>query len=151
MYINHHMIINLISKPQRQNEQPYRKKVRQKWSRQDSDTMHTFSIRDASANPIELKDVYPALYDATEKWIDIGLQLNVKSHDLKRIETNFQHNTDRLRETLNLRLNQGDLTWEHVTEALENRTIGHKTLADEIRSKYITPQPTTTTPVKRGT
>ncbi len=83
--------------------------------------------------------------------MDIGLQLNVKSHDLKRIETDFQHNTDRLRETLNLRLNQGDLTWEHITEALENRTIGHKTLADEIRSKYITPQPTTTTLVKQGT
>ncbi len=52
---------------------------------------------------------------------------------------------------ITVRLNQGDLTWDHITDALENRTIDQKVIADEIRSKYITPQPTTTTPVKRGT
>ncbi len=49
---------------------------------------------------------------------------------------------------LTVRINQGDLTWDHITEALENRTIGQKVIADEIRSKYITPQPATT--VEKG-
>ncbi len=107
-------------------------------------------IRDISSNP-KLKDVYTALYDATDQWFDIGLQLDIDSDDLERIEAKFQNNTERLRKMIIVRLNQGDLTWDHITEALENRTIDQKVIADEIRRKYIAPQPTTTTPVKRGT
>ena len=107
-------------------------------------------IRDIPSNP-KLKDVYTALYDATDQWFDIGLQLDIDSDDLERIEAKFQNNTERLRKMITVRLNQGDLTWDHITDALENRTIDQKVIADEIRRKYIAPQPTTTTPVKRGT
>ncbi len=57
---------------------------------------------------------------------------------------------------LTVRLAQGDLTWDQITEALENRTIGQKVLAYEIRSKYIEPESaepesaTTIPPVERG-
>ncbi len=104
-------------------------------------------------NSLKLKDVYTALYDATDQWFDIGLQLDIDSNDLKRIfnECHLQNNTERLREMITVRLSQGDLTWDHITEALENRTIGQKVIADEIRRKYIAPQPATTTPpVERG-
>ena len=103
-----------------------------------------------SPNSLKLKDVYTALYDATDQWFDIGLQLDIDSDDLERIEAKFQNNPERLRKMIIVRLNQGDLIWDHITEALENRTIGQKVIADEIRSKYMTPQPTTTTlPVER--
>ncbi len=89
-----------------------------------------------------------------DKWFDLGLQLDVDLNDLNRIsnERNLQNNTERLREMITVRLNQGDLTWDHITEALENPTIGQTIFADEIRRKYITPQPTTTTlpPVEIG-
>ncbi len=35
---------------------------------------------------------------------------------------------------LTVRLAQGDLTWDQIIEALENRTIGQKVIADEIKA-----------------
>ena len=52
---------------------------------------------------------------------------------------------------LTARLDQGDLTWDQITEALENPTVGKKVIADKITKKYITPQlATTTLPVEGG-
>ena len=104
----------------------------------------------SSPNSLKLKDVYTALFDATDQWFHVGLQLDVDSNDLKRIfnECHLPTNKEKLCEMLTVRINQGDLTWDHITEALENRTIGQKVIADEIRSKYITPQPATT--VEKG-
>ncbi len=109
-------------------------------------TIKAYLILLSSPNSLKLKDVYTVLYDVTDQWFDIGLQLDVDSNDLKRIfnESTLQNNTERLREMLTVRLNQGELTWDHIIEALENRTIGQKVIADEIKSKYITPQATTT-------
>ena len=104
-----------------------------------------------SPNSLKLKDVFSELYDATDKWFNLGLQLDVDSNDLDRIESTLQNNTDRLRKMLTVRLNQGDLTWDHIIEALENHTVCKKVTADEIRSKYIKPQSATTIPpVERG-
>ncbi|XP_064392141.1 uncharacterized protein LOC135339799 isoform X2 [Halichondria panicea] len=102
---------------------------------------------DRGPNSLKLKDVYTALYDATDKWFNMGLQLNVDPNDLKRIlnEGTLQNNTERLREMLTARLDQGDLTWDQITEALENPTVGKKVIADKITKKYITPQLATTT------
>ncbi len=95
-----------------------------------------------------LKNTYTALYDATDQWFNLGLRLDVDPNDLERIfnESTLQNNTERLREMLTVRLAQGDLTWDQIIEALENRTIGQKVIADEIRSKYIKPQAATTIP-----
>ncbi|XP_064392799.1 uncharacterized protein LOC135340388 isoform X3 [Halichondria panicea] len=97
-------------------------------------------------NSLKLKDVYTVLYDVTDQWFDIGLQLDVDSNDLKRIfnEGTLQNNKEKLREMLIVRLAQGDLTWDQIIEALENPTICQQVIADEIRSKHITPQPATT-------
>ncbi len=105
-----------------------------------------------SPNSLKLKDVYTALYDVTNQWFDIGLKLDVDSNDLKRIynESTLQNNKEKLREMLTVRLAQGDLTWDQITEALENPTISQQVIADEIRSKHIKPQAATTTPVERG-
>ena len=109
-------------------------------------TIKAYLILLSSPNSLKLKDVYTVLYDVTDQWFDIGLQLDVDSNDLKRIfnESTLQNNTERLREMLTVRLNQGELTWDHIIEALENRTIDQNVIADEIKSKYITPQPATT-------
>ncbi len=109
----------------------------------------------SSPNSLKLKDVYTELYDATDKWFNIGLQLDVDPNDLKRIfnEGTLQNNTEKLREMLFVRLlAQGELTWEQIIEALENRTVGQQVIADKITKKYITPQlATTTLPVEGGT
>ena len=69
--------------------------------------------------------------------MDIGLQLGLDSSDLKQIATNKLNTKDQLREMLDMRINQGGLTWEKIVETLEN------VKADEIRNKYINPQPST--------
>ncbi len=99
-------------------------------------TIKAYLILLSSPNSLKLKDVYTVLYDVTDQWFDIGLQLDVDSNDLKRIfnESTLQNNTERLREMLTVRLNQGELTWDHIIEALENRTIGQKVIADEIKA-----------------
>ncbi len=65
------------------------------------------------------KLLHSPLYDTTDQWFDIGFQLDVDLNDLKRIfnEGTLQNNTERLREMLTVRLNQGDLTWDHIIEA----------------------------------
>ena len=92
-----------------------------------------FNFRDIPSN-LKLKDVYTALYDTTDQWFDIGLQLDIDSDDLERIDAKFQNNKERLRNMLTVRLAQGDLTWDQIIEALENRTIGQKVIADEIKA-----------------
>ena len=83
--------------------------------------------------------MYTALFKVADQWFNLGLQLDVDSNDLKRIHSTLQNNTEKLREMLTVRLAQGDLTWDQITEALENRTIGQQVIANEIRSKHITP------------
>ncbi len=70
-------------------------------------------IRDISSNP-KLKDVYSELYDATDQWFDLGLQLDIDSDDLERIEAKFQNNTERLCKMITVRLNQGDFTLQRL-------------------------------------
>ena len=75
--------------------------------------------------------------------MDIGLQLGLDSSDLKQIATNNQNTKDQLREMLDMRIKQGGLTWEKIVKALENVTVAENVKADEIRKKYINPQPST--------
>ena len=118
----------------------------QKCSSSQIMTIKAHLILLSSPNSLKLKDVYTVLYDVTDQWFDIGLQLDVDSNDLKRIfnEGTLQNNKEKLREMLIVRLAQGDLTWDQIIEALENPTICQQVIADEIRSKHITPQPATT-------
>ncbi len=75
--------------------------------------------------------MYTALFKVADQWFNLGLQLDVDSNDLKKIssEKNLQKNEEKLREMLTVRLAQGDLTWDQITEALENPTIGQQVIA----------------------
>ena len=68
----------------------------------------------------------------------------MSSEDLNGIESNNQSNAkgERLFKMLYIRLSHGKaLTWEHIVEALESNTVGGNKLAEDIRNKYIKPQP----------
>ena len=78
-----------------------------------------------------------------KKWWNIGLQLHVSNDTLHVIKNDPKLKTmeEQLREMLDGRIKQGDLTWDEVVEALEDNTVKEKELAKTIRNKYINPQP----------
>ncbi len=91
-----------------------------------------------SVSELQLKVVYTALIKVKDQWFNLGLQLDINPHDLRGIEANYNNDTERLREMINLRLNQGSgMTWENIAAALENPTISQRALAREIRKTYI--------------
>ena len=81
--------------------------------------------------------MFTELFSAKDSWFNIGLQLDVSIQDLKGIESDYQTNSDRLRDMLIVRIQAGCLTWELIVEALQNCTVGQAELAETIRSKYI--------------
>ena len=88
----------------------------------------------------DLKIVRNALWDARTKWKDIGLELDMSTTDLEKIEA--VHRSDIggcLIDMLALWLKQVDPppTWTAIVAALQDRVIGEGGLAEEIESKYV--------------
>ena len=78
----------------------------------------------------DLGDVYTKLFDARNKWFDIGLALNTKFSTLESIESD---NSDRLRWMLAHRIQSGGpLTWADLCNCLKHPIVGRRDLADEI-------------------
>ena len=78
--------------------------------------------------------MYTKLYDARDKWFDIGLALNIKFNTLKSIEREQHSNQGNcLREMLAHRIQSGGpLTWADLSSCLGQSTVGRRDLADEI-------------------
>ena len=82
----------------------------------------------------DLGDVYTRLFDARDKWFDIGLALNINFSTLKSIEREQLNNQSScLREILAHRIQSGSsLTWADLSDCLRHPTVGRRDLASEI-------------------
>ena len=72
------------------------------------------------------------------KWENIGILLEIESHNLESIKTAEHHNTQNcLREMLKiwLKMINPPPSWSAITNALE--CLGEEQLASDLRSKYL--------------
>ena len=91
-------------------------------------------------NSDDLREVQEALWEAQLKWYNIGLQLNMKSHELDKIGTEAGDDTEKkLTEMIKARLKMIEpCTWRVIYEALKNPTVNMLHVAQElIRKKKI--------------
>ena len=85
----------------------------------------------------DLKDILEAVWDARNKWMNIGIQLNIVKTDLDEINTVQKGNPeDCLREMLSLWLKQvkHPPTWSVLIAALKKPTVGLQQLAEQIET-----------------
>ena len=81
----------------------------------------------------DLGDLYAKLYNARNKWFDIGLALNIKFSALESIESEKQNNSDCLRQMLAHRIQSGGLlTWADLSGCLRHPTVERNDLASII-------------------
>ena len=81
----------------------------------------------------ELGDVYTKLYDARNKWFNIGLALKISYSTLESIESEKPDNSDRLRKMLAHRIQSGGpLTWTDMCSCLRHPTVERNDLANEV-------------------
>ena len=77
------------------------------------------------------------LFDASNLWYYLGLQLKVKTMTLERIITQFSDRTLMLREMLNVWLITADKpSWKTLTDALRSQIVGASPLAGVLEAKY---------------
>ena len=84
-----------------------------------------------------MKDILEAVWDARNKWMNIGIQLNIVKTDLDEINTVQKGNPeDCLREMLSLWLKQVEHppTWSVLIAALKKPTVGLQQLAEQIET-----------------
>ena len=81
----------------------------------------------------ELRIVYTKLYDARNKWFDIGLALDISYSTLESIESEKSDNSDRLRRMLAHCIQSGGpLTWTDLSGCLRHPTVKRNDLANII-------------------
>ena len=91
------------------------------------------SIPTAPAKP-SLKDLTTELASVVN-WYDLGLNLGIKSSQLKVIEGDYHDQKRRKSEMLDCWLRIGEnCSWEAIAKALSQ--IGEQEVANEIRKKY---------------
>ena len=80
-----------------------------------------------------------AVWDARLKWFDIGLELGLIVTDLDVIEASHRNSVARyFPEMLKLWLRHDThSTWSALVDALRSPTVGHKELAEYIKSVYV--------------
>ena len=77
------------------------------------------------------------LFDASDHWYHLGLQLEVKTMTLERIIRQFIDSRHRFREMLNVWLITADKpSWKTLTDALWSRSVGASQLAGVLEAKY---------------
>ena len=86
----------------------------------------------------DLKKVLNSLWEARAKWIDIGIQLDMKVRSLEAIKRDHNEVGSCLRVMLTDWLNQvhPPPTWEALLDALKSPTVGCAKLADSIEKTY---------------
>ena len=99
----------------------------------ERDCLIDTSGKGAALSMDELGTVYTKLYDAQNKWFDIGLALNISYSTLESIESEKQNNSDRLRRMLAHRIQSGGpITWANLSDCLRHPTIKRNDLAKDI-------------------
>ena len=85
----------------------------------------------------DLKVVFRALHSVAEKYKFLGVEMNVKMNEIKKIQRQCYDPDECLLEVLSFRLRQvPSLTWEDVDVALRSDTVGEPQLANRIREQY---------------
>ena len=86
----------------------------------------------------DLKKVLDSLWEARTEWFYIGIQLDMKTSDLKVIKKNHDEAglcfTEMLTDWLK-RMNPPP-TWEALVDALKSQTVGYEQLADTIEKTH---------------
>ena len=99
-------------------------------------TVHILTIDNA-------QDVFEMMYEAREKWRNIGRAFRLTPSTLNNINLESQNNDDKLRNVIIEWLNRcggtGDCTWTHVAMALRNKTVAREDVAREVLEHH--PQP----------
>ena len=99
--------------------------------------MYTSSGVELSIN--DLGDVRAAVFNARNKWYDIGLALKVPVTTLDSTDSQFDNHSDKLREMLKVWLKTAAKpAWKDILDALKSPVVGEPTLASEIEAKHCT-------------
>ena len=80
-----------------------------------------------------------ALYEASAKWYDIGIELKFSIGTLDTIRKNFPHAAEYCLRELCIRwlkCTEPRPTWTALTKALESAPVGEGHLAQQLRDKY---------------
>ena len=88
----------------------------------------------------DLRTVHKAVWDACTKWMDIGLELDLRVADLTAIDEAHHGDVGRcFNEMLSLWLRKVDppLTWSAMVAALQDPDIGYGDLAEQVESMNI--------------
>ena len=88
-------------------------------------------------NSDDLGEVQEALWEAQLEWYNIGLRLNMKSHELDRIGTEAGDDTGKkLTQMIKSRLKMTEpCTWRVIYEALKNPTVNMPHVAQKLLQK----------------
>ena len=89
----------------------------------------------------DLKTLVNELHEVRDKWYHLGVQLNMKTSDLKAIRTKYNNDPDDcLLEMLSswLSISSPSPTWQNVVDALCCATIARPLTAERIRKEYLT-------------
>ena len=85
----------------------------------------------------DLKVVFKALHSVAEKYVFLGVEMNVKMNEIRRIQSQCSDPRGCLLEVLSVRFSQiPPLTWRDIDTALRSDTVGEPLLADRIRRQY---------------
>ena len=86
----------------------------------------------------DLKAVRNSVWDARAKWMDIGIELEIKLSRLEAIKSNHSEVGSCLTAMLTdwLKQTTPQPTWEALINALKSQIVGDTHLADAIQSKY---------------
>ena len=86
----------------------------------------------------DLKVLQEKLFDVSNKWYDIGLQLLLNADTLDNIEANSGSTQHCLREMLKkwLRKVNPYPTWKAVVDALKSVVVGEQKLAQQLEDEY---------------
>ena len=87
--------------------------------------------------------VFEMMYEAREKWRNIGGVFLLSESTLDNIDSDNRNNDEKLRKVIIEWLNRyggtGDCTWTHVAMALRNKTVAREDVAREVLEQH--PQP----------
>ena len=89
---------------------------------------------------IGLKDVLNYLNEASDKWYQIGIQLQVPSFKLKSIQKDCQTDADRLMQMVDHWFDNApkeERTWEEVISALISPSVERRSVAYKVKQKFI--------------
>ena len=96
---------------------------------------------------LNLKNLLNELADASNKYYEIGIQLNISGEMLKQIEKDYKDTNRRFSEMLSCWLhgNGDNISWDPVISALKSPFVGYKTLAAALEKKYVSSKEITST------